>query len=80
MYRELEPDLYTDLTERQEQVLDFIESCIEKKHRPPTRAEISEHLRLKSPNAAQGHIEALARKGRIIVTPNISRGIQLVTP
>ena len=32
---------------------------------PPTRAEISRELGFKSPNAAEEHLKALARKGAI---------------
>jgi repressor LexA len=76
--RELEKNLWTDLTERQEQVLDYIEDCIEKEQLPPSRAQIAIRFGFKSPNAAEEIVKALARKGRVTLTPNVSRGIRLV--
>ena len=69
----------SDLTERQEQVLDYIEGRIED-GLPPTRAEIAKRFKFKSVNAAQDHLEILERKGRIVLVPGISRGIKLVKP
>ena len=51
------------LTARQQQVLDFIRSALEETGFPPTRAEIAAELGFKSPNAAEEHLKALARKG-----------------
>jgi len=44
---------------------------------PPTRAEIAEALGFRSPNAAEDHLRALARKGAIELLPGASRGIRL---
>ena len=44
---------------------------------PPTRAEIAQELGFKSPNAAEEHLKALARKGAIEMTPGASRGIRI---
>jgi len=44
---------------------------------PPTRAEIAAELGFRSPNAAEEHLRALARKGVIALMPGTSRGIQL---
>lgn len=75
-----EDDLYTDLTEMQEKVLDYIEDCVEKNGLPPTRAEMAKHFGWKSPNNAEQHIKRLAKLNRIEVIPNVSRGIRLVAP
>ncbi|MCS5557933.1 MAG: repressor LexA, partial [Oceanospirillaceae bacterium] len=53
------------LTPRQDQVLDCIRNHITDTGFPPTRAEIARELGFKSPNAAEEHIKALARKGAI---------------
>ena len=66
------------LTARQQQVLDFIRSAIEATGFPPTRAEIAEELGFRSPNAAEEHLKALARKGAIEMMPGASRGIRIV--
>jgi repressor LexA len=42
---------------------------------PPTRAEICAALGFASPNAAEDHLRALARKGAIELLPGASRGI-----
>ncbi len=65
------------LTARQQQVLDLIKHSIESTGFPPTRAEIAQELGFKSPNAAEEHLKALARKGAIEMTPGASRGIRL---
>jgi len=44
---------------------------------PPTRAEIAEKLGFRSPNAAEEHLRALARKGCVELVPGSSRGIRL---
>jgi repressor LexA len=44
---------------------------------PPTRADIARVLGFRSPNAAEEHLKALARKGAIEIIPGASRGIRL---
>ena len=65
------------LTARQQEVLDLIKSAIEQTGFPPTRAEIAKELGFKSPNAAEEHLKALARKGAIEMIPGASRGIRV---
>ena len=65
------------LTARQQEVLDLIKQSIEDTGFPPTRAEIAKDLGFKSPNAAEEHLKALARKGAIEMIPGASRGIRL---
>ena len=65
------------LTSRQAEILDFIKRCLEDNGYPPTRAEIAQALGFKSPNAAEEHLKALARKGAIEMTPGASRGIRI---
>ena len=66
-----------NLTPRQAQVLDFIRQHISDTGYPPTRADIAGELGFKSPNAAEEHLKALARKGAIEMVPGTSRGIRL---
>lgn len=66
------------LTERQQQILDLIRHEIARVGFPPTRAEIARTLGFRSPNAAEDHLKALARKGVIELTAGASRGIRLV--
>jgi repressor LexA len=65
------------LTPRQQQILDLIQSAIARTGAPPTRAEIASELGFKSANAAEEHLQALARKGVIELVSGTSRGIRL---
>ncbi len=65
------------LTDRQQQILDLVQSAIERTGAPPTRAEIANELGFKSANAAEEHLQALARKGVIELIGGTSRGIRL---
>jgi repressor LexA len=65
------------LTARQQQILDLVQSAIERTGSPPTRAEIASELGFKSANAAEEHLQALARKGVIELLGGTSRGIRL---
>lgn len=66
------------LTPRQEQILNLIKDAIDNTGFPPTRAEIANELGFKSANAAEEHLQALARKGTIEISPGTSRGIRLL--
>lgn len=65
------------LTERQQQILDLVRNAIERTGAPPTRAEIAAELGFRSANAAEEHLQALARKGVIELVGGTSRGIRL---
>jgi repressor LexA len=65
------------LTARQQQILELIQSSIANTGSPPTRAEIATELGFKSANAAEEHLQALARKGAIELVSGTSRGIRL---
>ena len=65
------------LTERQQQILDLVRQTIERTGAPPTRAEIAVEFGFKSANAAEEHLQALARKGAIELIGGTSRGIRL---
>ena len=65
------------LTARQQQILDLVQNAIERTGAPPTRAEIANELGFKSANAAEEHLQALARKGVIELVGGTSRGIRL---
>ena len=65
------------LTARQQQILELIQSAIARTGAPPTRAEIASELGFKSANAAEEHLQALARKGVIELVSGTSRGIRL---
>ena len=67
----------SDLTPRQTEILRLIQRVLVETGMPPTRAEIARELGFRSPNAAEEHLRALARKGVIALMPGTSRGIQL---
>jgi repressor LexA len=68
----------TKLTARQQEILDLIRAAVARTGFPPTRAEIAQALGFRSPNAAEDHLKALARKGAIELTAGASRGIRLL--
>lgn len=67
----------SELTPRQAEVLAFIRQALEDSGMPPTREEIARAFGFRSPNAAEAHLRALARKGAIELLPGASRGIRL---
>ncbi|MBI6550787.1 transcriptional repressor LexA [Xenorhabdus lircayensis] len=66
------------LTARQQQVYNLVRDHISQTGMPPTRAEIAARLGFRSPNAAEEHLKALARKGVIEIISGASRGIRLL--
>ncbi|MBN8763618.1 MAG: repressor LexA [Thiobacillus sp.] len=66
-----------DLTRRQEEIFKLIREWIETTGLPPTRAEIAQRFGFSSPNAAEQHLKALAKKGVLELVPGASRGIRL---
>ena len=67
----------TKLTARQSEILNLIARAIARSGYPPTRAEIAAELGFRSANAAEDHLQALARKGMIELQAGTSRGIRL---
>ncbi|OOG23630.1 repressor LexA [Thioalkalivibrio denitrificans] len=65
------------LTPRQAEILQFIRDTLGESGMPPTREEIMRAFGFRSPNAAQAHLQALARKGAIELRSGASRGIRL---
>ena len=71
-------NLVENLTQRQAQILKLIQNYIAATGFPPTRADIAAEFGFRSPNAAEEHLRALARKGAIEIVPGTSRGIRLI--
>ena len=69
--------MVTGLTARQAEILALIRKHIQRTGMPPTRVEIASALGFRSPNAAEEHLRALARKGAIELLPGSSRGIRI---
>lgn len=68
------------LTDRQREILAFIEKALVQEGFPPTIAEIAQAFGVRSTNSVRGHLQALARKGAIELVPSASRGIRLLRP
>ena len=66
-----------NMTDRQTEILEFIYQHATEHGLPPTRAEIAKHFGFRSPNAAEMHVQALARKNMLEITPNASRALRL---
>jgi repressor LexA len=66
-----------NLTQRQQQVLDFISRCIDTLGAPPTLREISAHIGTCGTVTALHHIEAIEKKGFLRRRGGSSRGIVL---
>jgi repressor LexA len=51
------------LTDRQKEVLEFIQRSIDARGYPPTLREIGEHMGIRSTNGVNDHLKALEKKG-----------------
>jgi len=71
------PDVPPRLTARQQQILDWIRGQIQATGMPPTRAEIAAGLGFSTASSAEDHLQALAKKGALELTPGTARGLRL---
>src|SRR5262245_57535132 len=71
------PD-FSQLTERQREIYDFIRDKIETRGYGPTVREIGVGFEIKSPNGVMCHLKALEKKGLIKRTGYQARAIQLL--
>lgn len=53
------------LTQRQQEILDFITASIVERGFPPTLREIGEHFQIRSTNGVNDHLKALEKKGHL---------------
>lgn len=67
------------LTSRQSNILDFIRDRLEHTGQAPTLEEIGQAMGLANVSAVLKHVRSLEAKGRLVIEPNRSRGIRLVT-
>ena len=68
-----------ELTERQRQILDFIQLRQTSGKLTPTLREIASHFRFSSPNAALAHVQALIAKGALKTLRGRARALQVVS-
>src|SRR5688572_29451278 len=67
----------TDLTDRQQAILDFVRERIAADGMPPTLAEIARAFGFRQARAAAKHLLALEAKGQLTLLPGKARGIRL---
>lgn len=67
-----------ELTNRQREVLHFLEDRNENGQPPPTYREICQHFGYRSPRAATDHVAALEKKGYVTREKGSARGLRLV--
>ena len=70
----------TVLTERQQEVLDFIRDTLHRHGHSPSLREIAGHFGFKSMKAAADHVTALRRKGALEHRPRTARSLRVVSP
>jgi repressor LexA len=71
------PD-FSQLTERQREIYEFIRGKIETRGYGPTVREIGKAFGIMSPNGVMCHLNALVKKGLILREEHSARAIQLV--
>jgi repressor LexA len=70
--------LITQLTERQEEIFQYIYEHINENHYPPTLREIADHFKLSSTNGVNDHLAALERKGYLRRCADKSRALEVL--
>ena len=69
-----------ELTDRQQEIFDFIAAVIHSPGAPPTIREIMDRFDINSTNGVRTTLAALDRKWTIRRHPRLSRGIELIDP
>ncbi len=69
---------YGKITQKQQEILDFIKSEILKKGYPPAVRDICEAVRLKSTSSVHSHLETLEKNGYIRRDPTKPRAIEIM--
>ncbi len=66
------------LTERQQEILQFIQNYLYEVGYPPTIREIARHFGMSSTFGVKKHLDALVKKGYLNIESNASRGISFL--
>ena len=66
------------ITAKQQEILEYIKSCILSKGYPPAVREICEAVHLKSTSSVHSHLETLERNGYIRRDPTKPRAIEIM--
>ena len=69
----------TNLTDRQQAILDFVSAHIQAQGMPPTLAEIAAAFGFSQTRGAHKHLLALETKGQLRLLPGKARGIRLTS-
>ncbi|MBF7097619.1 transcriptional repressor LexA [Alkalibacter sp. M17DMB] len=67
-----------DLSKKQNEILDFIASEVNKKGYPPSVREICQAVGLRSTSTVHGHLSKLEQKGYIRRDPTLPRAIEII--
>ena len=68
-----------ELTDRQQEILSFIEQFRDENGYPPTLRQIGKQFGISSTFGVKRHMDALVKKGHILVESNASRGITILS-
>ena len=66
------------LTERQNQVYEFLRDYVRRQGKPPTIKEVGQSLGIRSTNGVHKMLVVLEKKGYVTRTPNEARGLEIV--
>ena len=66
------------LTVSQRRVLDSISRMTDAKGHPPSMKEVTDDLGYKSPNAVFDHVNTLKKKGYLLKTSQVARGLIVI--
>lgn len=69
---------YSNLSAKQQEILEYLKDCILKKGYPPAVREICEAVKLKSTSSVHAHLETLEEKGFIRKDPTKPRAIEIL--
>lgn len=69
-----------ELSERQRQILEYIQKCVEEQGYPPSVREIGQAVGLSSSSTVHGHLNRLEQKGYLRRDPTKPRAIELLSP
>lgn len=67
-----------ELTDRQEEILNFIKEFLQVSGYPPTLRQIGKQFGISSTFGVKRHLDALVKKGHLNIESNASRGISII--
>ena len=70
----------TELTQRQQQILDFIQNWQQTEGATPTYQEIADHFKFRSLNAVTEHVRLLRQKGQLAFKAGKARTLRVISP